>query len=252
VLLTNDDGIEAQGLKILETHLADAGAEVVVVAPDRERSGSSHSVTLRQPLKISEAGPGRFSISGTPVDAAHIAVNHVLRDRRPDLIISGINKGANMGCDIQYSGTVAAAREGAMLGVPSFAISLETFQDHPDFGPSARFALSFAERLIGNSVPHRTYFNINLPDLPEENIKGTRITTQGIRVYENVIHIESDKNGDQRCSLGGTPQGGERIADSDIAALERGYVSVTPLRLDLTQECAMDWLQEVIGQKESP
>lgn len=246
VLLTNDDGIEAAGLLVLEAALKEAGAEVAVVAPDQERSGASHSVSLRRPLTILERGHDRYAISGTPADAAHLAINHILKDRRPDVLISGINLGANLGCDIHYSGTVAAAREGALLGVPSFAISLDTRREDADFGPAARQAVSMARALARHSLPSRTFLNVNLPDLPQEQIKEIRSTVQGIRHYDNVVNVLHAGNGERHFTFGGAPLGGENIEESDIVAVQRGHVSVTPLRLDLTQQGAMGWLADVL------
>jgi 5'-nucleotidase len=249
VLLTNDDGIEAEGLKVLEAALKEAGAEVVVVAPDQERSGASHSVSLRRPLQIYERGPDRYAISGTPADAAHLAVNHILKDRRPDLLVSGINLGANLGCDIHYSGTAAAAREGALLGVPSFAISLDTRRTDADFRPAARFGVDVAKELARSSLPERTFLNINLPDLPEDKIKGVRATVQGIRHYDNIVNVQHDGNGDKHFTFGGAPLGGANIEESDIIAVKQGLISVTPLRLDLTQKDAMPWLSAILDGK---
>lgn len=247
MLITNDDGIDAAGLIVLEKALLEAGADVFVAAPDAERSGSSHSISLQRPLQIREKGKNRWAVTGTPVDTAHLAVNHIMKDNPPELIISGINRGANLGCDINYSGTVSAAREAAMLGIKSFAISLETFRDDPDFSPSARFAVRFARLLFANDPPERTFFNINLPDLPEDEIKGARVTVQGIRNYDNVVRVGRDEDGEKHYLLGGVPASGEAIPDSDITVVEQGYVSITPLRLDLTQTRVLDWLKSVIN-----
>ncbi len=246
MLLTNDDGIEAAGLMVLEAALKDAGAEVVVVAPDQERSGASHSVSLRRPLTIYERGTDRYAISGTPADAAHLAVNHILKERRPDVLISGINLGANLGCDIHYSGTVAAAREGAMLGVPSFAISLDTRRPDAEFGPAARYAVIMARALSRHDLPFRTFLNVNLPDLPEDKIKGVKSTVMGIRHYDNIVNVSHAPSGDKHFTFGGAPLGGENIEESDIVAVKRGHISVTPLSLDLTRTGAMEWLAEVL------
>jgi len=250
VLVTNDDGIEAAGLLALESALREAGFEVTAAAPDQERSGSSHSVSLRKPLRMRELGGERYAVSGTPVDAVHIAVNHILRGKRPALVISGINRGANLGCDIHYSGTVSAAREGAILGVPSLAISLETDKEDPDFGNAARFACFLAEFIREHGLPERTFLNVNLPDLPEAEIKGVQVTAQGVRQYDNIIQRRPDENGDSAFWLGGMPQGGARIPGSDIVAVDEGYISVTPLRLDLTREDALGWLTERLSDQE--
>lgn len=248
VLLTNDDGIEAAGILGLETAFLEAGAQVVVVAPDSERSASSHSVSLRDPVKIRECGTDRTAISGTPVDCVHLALKLLLKEKKPDIIISGINKGANLGCDINYSGTVGAAREGAMLGLPSFAVSLETFKDDPDFKPSANFAAKVADFILNNDLPPRTFLNVNLPDLPDNEIKGIKITTQGIRNYDNAYQAQKEANGEINYMLGGGPNiHGEDIPDSDIVAVRQGFISITPIRLDLTQTSTIEWLKDRVS-----
>ncbi len=243
ILLTNDDGIEAPGIQALIEVFTGSDFELIVVAPDSERSGASHSVTLKEPLYIDDRGHDRFAVSGTPVDCVHLAVNHILKDRRPDLIVSGINAGANLACDVHYSGTAGAAREGTMLGVPSIAISLLGMAETLDFGPAARFARAFAQDLANTAMPERTFINVNFPDLSDEQIKGVKVTTQGIRIYSTEIRSERDERGDMGYAFAGVPEGGQMIPDSDIVAVESGYVSVTPLRLDATNATALDWLR---------
>ena len=248
VLLTNDDGIEAPGLESLAQAVAAAGWEALVAAPDGERSASSHSMSLRKPLRVMAAGPNRFAVSGTPADTVNIALNHLFRDHPPKLVVSGVNKGANLACDVNYSGTVAAAREGLMLGVPSFAVSLNSHRPEADFGPSCRVALFISRLILEHGLPPRTFLNVNLPDLPSSEIKGLKTTIQGKRRYENVIHVRDDPFGEKYYWVGGQPHGGEPIPDSDIVAVEAGFVSVTPLRLDLTERHALAWLAERLGQ----
>lgn len=247
VLITNDDGIQAPGLLALERALTESGLEVLVAAPSEERSAASHSVSLRRPITVEKRGTDRLAITGTPVDAVNLAVNHFFKDRPPDLIISGINQGANLACDIHYSGTVGGAREGAMLGIPAMAVSLETFRDDPDFEPSARAAVKLAGLISMNSLPPRTFLNVNLPDLPEDEIKGLKVTVMGKRNYENTVRVEDDGNGGRSYFLGGAAVGGDPIPGSDVVAVSQGYVSITPLRLDLTNDCAIDWLKDRIS-----
>ena len=244
VLITNDDGIEAAGFLALEAELQRAGVEVTVVAPDRERSASSHSMSLGQTLKIHPRGPGRYAVTGTPVDNVNLALNYLLRERRPDLVVAGVNRGANLGCDVNYSGTVAAAREAAMLGVPGLAVSLETFRPDPDFGPASRFAVALLGFLQAEGLPERTYLNVNVPDLPAAEIKGVRLTVQGRRRYQNVVEVMADAEGASCYRIGGTVAGGEPIPDSDILAVAAGFISVTPLRLDYTHHLSREWLLE--------
>ncbi len=246
VLVTNDDGIEAEGLIALEKALAGAGTEVIVVAPDEERSASSHSVSLRKPIRLKERTRNRFAICGTPVDTVHIAINHLLKNRMPDLVVSGINRGANLGCDIHYSGTVGAAREASILGLRSLAVSLDTVNPHPDFGYAANMAVDMAKLVFENGLPPRTILNMNLPDLSPEKIKGIKVTRQGVRKYDSMIQENEDKNGDTCYMLSGGVIGGEPIPESDIVAVEQGYISITPLRLDLTNDCVIEWLKERI------
>jgi len=243
ILLTNDDGIGADGLRALEEVFGSAGTEVWVMAPAEEQSGTSHAVTLRKPLYINDEGPKRYSITGTPADAVNIGVNRVMKGVRPDLVVSGVNRGANLGCDVHYSGTAAAAREGALLGIDSIAVSLDTRLDRPDFGFSARLALRLSELIHATTLPPRTFINVNVPRLAEAEIKGVKVTTMGVRQYDNVVREEEGEDGAVGYSIGGEPLGGAPIPDSDIIAVEDGYVSITPLRLDLTNDCAMEWLQ---------
>jgi len=244
VMVTNDDGIDAAGIGKLEEFLAGAGAEVIVVAPEEEMSASSHSVSLGKPIRISERGRDRYAVSGTPVDTVNIAINRLLKNRRPEVLVSGINRGANLGCDIHYSGTVGAAREGALLGIPSIAVSLETERPDPDFTTSAKVALEMTRLVHKHGLPPRTILNINLPDIPESEIKGLKITSQGIRRYENVVKKHEDENGEDCYILGGGVLGGEKIKDSDIIAVSEGFVSITPLRLDLTSDHVIEWIKE--------
>jgi len=243
ILITNDDGIEAPGLKTLV--LAFVGkAEVAVAAPDQERSATSHSVTLRRPVGMREVGPRQWAIEGTPVDCVHLAVLKLL-DFRPDLVISGINHGANLGCDIIYSGTVAGAREAALLGLPAFAISLNSYNSHPNFDTAAAFAVELAERVIAKGLPGSVFLNVNVPDLPSAEIKPFRITRQGKRIYSKKIEEILQPGGKRGFVLGGDISRGEPIEDSDIVAVEQGHISITPLQIDTTYYPALETLREL-------
>jgi len=243
ILLTNDDGIEALGLKALVRAL-EGWAEVAVAAPDEERSATSHSVTLRRPISLREVGPRRWAIAGTPVDCVHLAVLKLL-DFRPDLLISGINQGANLGCDIIYSGTVAGAREAALLGVPAFAISLNTWNSHPNFEPAAEFAVKLARRILEKGLSPSTFLNVNVPDLPPAEIKPFRLTRQGKRIYSKKIEEILEPGGKRQFVLGGADFSGEPIEDSDIVAVEQGHISITPLQLDTTHYPALEALRDL-------
>jgi len=244
VLITNDDGIEAAGLLALEAALTNAGAEVLVSAPDRERSAASHSMSLGQTLKIFPRGPGRFAITGTPVDNVHLAVRHLFRDRLPDLVLSGINRGANMGCDVNYSGTVAGAREAVLLGLPAIAVSLELTSDELDYGPAAAFATELARLVHRVGLPERTLLNVNVPDLPADKIHGARLAVLGRRRYNNYVEAWENEQGEKCCRFGGMVAGGVEIPGSDIMTLAEGYIAVTPFMLDYTHGDALTWLAE--------
>ncbi len=247
ILLTNDDGIDAPGIAALEAAFSETDAEVMVAAPDSERSGSSHSISFKSALTVEPRGDKRWAVSGTPVDTVHLAIKHLVKDGLPDLIVSGINKGANLACDVHYSGTAGAAREAALLDIPAFAISLETFSDAPDFGPAARFAVNLAKALSRHVMPPRSFLNVNLPDLPADGIKGVKVTTMGKRNYEGSIAETVGEDGKVYYVFTGAAVGGENIPESDIVAVGRGFISVTPMTLDQTHDCAMDWLRDRIN-----
>jgi 5'-nucleotidase len=203
-------------------------------------------------LRVEDRGQDRYAVSGTPVDAVHMAVNLLFKDCLPGLIISGINRGANLACDINYSGTAAAAREGAILGIPAFAISLETRNEDADFGPAAFYALKLARLVKDHGLAGRTFLNVNVPELASAQIKGVKVTVQGIRSYENIVHVQEDPFGTPVYWLGGLATGGRPVPDSDIEAVEQGFVSVTPLRLDLTKRSELDRLRSILGNGAGP
>ncbi len=233
ILITNDDGINAPGIQALAAEL-EKEFSVEVVAPDSERSASSHSITLNQPLTAVEVKPGWRKVSGTSADCVNLAVNKLLCPR-PDLVISGINRGANLGCDIFYSGTVAGAREAGILGIPAFALSVDFRSDSPDsYQDAAEFGRKFARYLLSRRNHARIIFNINLPGLPKEKIQGARFTRQGIRVYSSKVREFHDPKGNKCYQLDGAVAGGQKIEDSDILAVEQGYISITPLGMDFT------------------
>lgn len=232
VLLSNDDGVHARGLGALAA--AFAGDEVWVVAPDREQSASSHAISLHRPLRIGEVGPRRFAVDGTPTDAVYVGMNHLLRDHRPDVVVAGINHGPNLGNDVLYSGTVAAAMEGALLGCHALAVSLACPPPH-DFGPAAAFAATLARRLVAAAPARPVLFNVNVPRGP---VKGYRFARLGRRDYGNAVVEKTDPRGRKYYWIGG--EGGARhedLAGSDCnAVLEEGLVAVTPLQLDWSHE----------------
>lgn len=238
ILCTNDDGIHAPGLELLESVAAGLG-ESRTVAPDREQSATSHSLTLHRPLRVTRVAPGRHVIDGTPTDCVLIAVNELL-PWRPDFILSGVNHGPNMGEDVLYSGTVAAAMEGTILGIPSIAVSW-TGGQRQDVVTYADLLTDLLGRLVRRrDFPKETFFNVNLPDRPPEQIAGIRITTLGRRVYSDSLVRREDPSGRDYFWIGGGVSSWSGGDDSDFRAVEAGFVSVTPLHLDLTNHRLLD------------
>ena len=231
ILVTNDDGIEAPGLKALALALKKAG-KVVVVAPDKERSATSHAVTLYSPLKIERFGANKIKVDGTPADCVMLAVKKLLK-RRPDLVAAGINPGPNLGDDVNYSGTVSAALEGAMLGIPSFSISMAS-RDDPRFETAGLVAARIARTIFSYGMPPRVALNVNVPSLPLAHLKGVAITRQGLRVYKDTIKVTKDPQGKPIYWITGEEPGWEDEEETDFKAIENKMVSITPLHPDLT------------------
>ncbi len=234
VLISNDDGIEAHGLRVLEQTIARIpGFRVTVVAPSDQQSASSHALTLTAPLRIIDAGENRYAVTGTPTDSVLVAMEKILKDDPPDLVLSGINHGPNMGEDVIYSGTVAAAMEGTMFGLPSYALSLAKW--HPtDFSGAEEFLVKHLTRILEFPLRKGSLMNINLPDGPEENIKGIRVTRLGTRVYQNVISDQVDPHGKPYFWIGGQGPSWQREEGTDYCACDDRYVSITPLMVDIT------------------
>ncbi|HSM92190.1 MAG TPA: 5'/3'-nucleotidase SurE [Anaeromyxobacteraceae bacterium] len=233
ILLSNDDGVHAAGIRALAA--AFAGEEVWVVAPDREQSASSHAISLHRPLRVHELADRWWSVDGTPTDAVYVGLHHVLKGRRVDLVVSGINHGPNLANDVHYSGTVAAAMEGALLGVNALAISLAAPPPH-DFSEAARFAAALARRVAASPPADGTLLlNVNVPPGP---VRGFRIAPLGKRTYGNAVVEKVDPRGRRYYWIGG--EGGaqnEDIPGSDCnTVLSDGLASVTPLRLDSTHD----------------
>ncbi len=231
ILVTNDDGYRADGIRTLVDAARGLG-EVRVVAPDREQSATSHSLTLHNPLRVRDRGEGVLAVDGTPTDCVILALGMLL-EQRPDVVLSGINHGPNLGDDVLYSGTVAAAMEAVILGVPAVAISLATFDEAllAGWGPVTARLL---EQLLRSDMPRETLLNINLPPVPPEQGKGVRVTTLGRREYVGSLTRATDPNGREYFWIGGGESRWWGGADSDFKAIHEGYVSVTPLHLDLT------------------
>jgi 5'-nucleotidase len=230
ILVTNDDGIFSQGIKLLASALSEV-AEVWVVAPDREQSAMGHALTLSRPLRMQRVEERWFAVDGTPTDCVNLAVLHLLKDSPPDLVFSGINFGLNLGDDVTYSGTVSATFEGTLLGIPSVAFSQEVAEGF-SFEPAARFARQVAELLLGrgSDLPRDLLLNVNVPS---GEIHGVRFTKLGRRTYKQSVVEKLDPRGRKYYWIAGVPQwhAGE---GTDYEAVSTGSISVTPLHLDLT------------------
>jgi len=241
ILVSNDDGYHAPGLLRLAAALGEL-AEIAVVAPDRDRSGASNSLSLKNPLYVTRHDPGFYSVEGTPTDCVHVAITGLL-DQEPDMVVSGINSGANLGDDVIYSGTVAAAMEGRFLGLPAIAISQNSFQPaHLD--TAARVAVWLVRRLREKLLPPDTILNVNVPDLPWEQLAGFQATRLGHRHKSEPVIQSIDPRGRPIYWVG--PSGPEQDAGpgTDFHAVRAGYVSITPLQVDLTRHGAIGSLTE--------
>jgi 5'-nucleotidase len=241
ILLSNDDGYFAPGLAILAEALS-AVAEIIVVAPERDRSGASNSLTLDRPLLLRQAHNGFYYVNGTPTDCVHLAVTGML-DTLPDMVVSGINHGANMGDDTVYSGTVAAATEGYLLGVPAIAVSLVN-QGQDQFATAARVVVDLVQRLISHPLTQATLLNVNVPDLPYEQLQGVCETRLGRRHKAEPVIQSYNPRGQKIYWVGAAGAAQDAGEGTDFYAVERRCVSVTPLQLDLTQYAQIDAVRE--------
>ncbi len=243
ILVTNDDGVHSPGIIALFKAMKEIG-DAYIVAPDRERSAVGHALTLHRPLKAEELRENVYSINGTPTDCVALAIHRIL-PRKPDLVASGINRGANLGDDITYSGTVSAAIEGTILNVPSFAISL--VGDKPfHYETAYPFAIEVAKYILDKSLPYDTLLNVNVPNVQRRDIlKGIKITRQGKRIYDNAIQDTYSPWGDKHYWIGGGTPYWEQGEDMDIQAVLDNYVSVTPIHLDLTNYEALEYLKKI-------
>jgi 5'-nucleotidase len=243
ILLTNDDGIGAPGLTALAAALREDG-ELWIVAPEREQSASSHALTLNDPLRVQRRGARSYALSGTPTDCVLVGVRGIvgLMEPRPELVVAGINHGPNMGEDVTYSGTVAAAIEGSLLGLPAIAFSNAAW--HPEHLDACAAVARRMVALFRRSSGFRAgLLNVNIPDRPLAEIAGVRITHLGKRVYRDEIQTRTDPRGRQYYWIGGDPPVWEADPLSDFGAVSSGFVSVTPLRMDWTDHAAIEALR---------
>lgn len=238
ILVTNDDGIHSEGIVALAEALERVG-EVFVVAPAHEMSAASHSITLTRPLRIDRIDDRHYSVDGTPTDCVTLAMSHILRDRRPDIVLSGINRGPNLGDDTTYSGTVAGALEGSIHGLPGIAVSLVT-RTKFDFSHAAEFAATLAEKVLADGLPKGTLLSVNVPPGP---IRGVRVTRQGIKIARPTVLEGTDPRQRKYYWIGEEQVTWHDEQGTDYEAVSEGLVSVTPLRNDLTDYRALDELR---------
>jgi len=243
ILVCNDDGVHSDGLRALAEDLRAIG-DVIIVAPDGEQNAASHAITLHKPLRVTQLGEGVYSTSGTPTDCVNLGVITILKER-PALVVSGINKGENLGDDVTYSGTVSAAMEGTLLGIPSIAVS-QAGNGRFRFAVAARVAARLATMVLERGLPPDTLLNVNVPDLDGSAVRGIKITRLGRRSTEaNAIIENVDPRGRAYYWIGGNRLFGSETEGTDVGAVQAGYVSVSPVHLDLTNYQALaallDW-----------
>lgn len=241
ILVSNDDGIDATGINVLAEALGGFG-EVCIVAPDRERSGAGHSLTLHRPIRIFQRGERKYAVDGTPTDCVMLGILEVFKGSKPDLIVSGINHGANLGDDVTYSGTVSAALEGTLLGIPSIAFSLVYSQDQePNFGAAATFAKKIVGLVVRKGIRTGTLLNVNVPNTDELDLQY-EITKLGKRRFMSTTIEKMDPRGKKYYWIGGEEEAFETTLGTDSGAISRGKISVTPIKVDFTD---VDYLSEL-------
>jgi 5'-nucleotidase len=246
ILISNDDGVHAEGIKALAQELKKI-AQVWVVAPLEEKSTTGHSLTLHKPLRILNTAGGFYGVSGSPADCVYLGLRQVIKGT-PDLVVSGINRGANLGQDVYYSGTVSAAREACILGIPSMAVSLAVDfkkglpESELHYATAAKVAARLIRKMEKHPLPKHTLYNLNVPDLPVSKVKGLRFTRQGFRYYSGSVLQRRDHRGKDYFWVGGQYKGFRAEEDTDCHAVDAGYASLTPLKLDCTDfDCLEAW-----------
>jgi 5'-nucleotidase len=248
ILVTNDDGIGSPGIKLLEEIARGLSPDVWVVAPEQEQSAASHSLTTRRPLRMSELAERRYAVDGTPTDCVMLAIKHLLRERRPDLVLSGVNGGGNVGEDLTYSGTVAAAMEATLLDIPAIALSQhfvdgETIPWHT----AAGFAPEVIRRLTRLPWPEHTLMNVNFPAAAPEKVRGIAVSSQGKRAIADNLTERFDPRGKPYYWIGPVREDGVAEPGTDLAAINENQVSVTPIYLNLTNVPVLASLKKVFG-----
>ena len=242
ILLTNDDGIHAPGLKMLFQQSLDLG-KAVIIAPEHDNSAASHSLTMNRPLRVREIAENIYTINGTPTDCVTIGIGKIL-PQKPDLVISGINPGPNLGDDVSYSGTVSAAIESTMLGIPSIAVSLAAESEPLHYGTAAAFVARLAKIILEKGLPKDTLLNVNVPNTASEGIEGVAFTRRGRRLYDDAIKETFDPWGRKHYWIGGGTPSFDAGEDTDSAAISVNKISITPMHLDPTNYEALKFLQK--------
>lgn len=243
ILLTNDDGVHAPGLKALHEIACAFSDDIWIVAPDEEQSGAGHSLTLSRPLRLRQHGEKHYSVSGTPTDAVMLAVGHLMKDTPPDLVLSGVNRGANLAEDVTYSGTVSAAMEGAISGIRSIALSQVYRKEHKGDAVPFDVARVWGERVVRSllELPHnpKTLMNVNFPAIPPDAVKGIRVARQGFHDVDRTRIVTGVDPRGYPYFWFGLDHSDSVPPDSDLAAVAEGYIAVTPLHYDLTHEASL-------------
>lgn len=248
ILLSNDDGIHAPGLKVLERIAHTISDDVWVVAPEAEHSGAGHSLSLRKPIRARKLSPQRFAVDGTPTDCVMVALNKILKDQRPTLMLSGVNHGNNIGDDVTYSGTVAAAMESTLLGVPAIALSQATIINQPTkWGTAEHYGPLIIQKLLENPWDPYVLININFPPVVTQSVKGIRVVRQGVRTLRENLLDWYDPSGAPFYWIGAPRDNTPTEVDTDLEAITENAISITPLHIDLTHEATLQSLKSVFS-----
>lgn len=252
ILVTNDDGVHAPGLKVLEAIARTLSDDIWIVAPMEEQSGAGHSLTLSRPLRVRQHGHQHYSVSGTPTDAVMLAIGHLMKGQRPDLVLSGVNRGANLGEDVTYSGTVSAAMEGAISGVRSIALSQvyarEGMGDSISFGPAEAWGERVIRALLAQPDTRKTLMNVNFPALPADQIKGMKVARQGFHDVERTRIVKGTDPRGYDYFWFGLDHSDSAPEASDLAAIAEGYIAITPLHFDLTHDASLTSLSGALTE----
>ncbi len=249
VLVTNDDGIHAPGLEAMIEIAEQLSKDVWVVAPEFNQSGAGHSLSISKPIRSRQVSETKFAIEGTPTDCVLFAVKHLLKDRKPQIVLSGVNRGTNIADDVTYSGTIAGAMEGCLLGLPSIAFSQAYTLPHPvKWATATTFGADVVRKVMATDVPTNVFVNVNFPDVVAGSVRGTKVTRQGVRAFGSSIVERIDPRGGAYYWNSYAPGEHQDDEEGDVSAIRAGYVSVTPLHLDLTHEATRRKLAQQFGQ----